>query len=242
MNYTCTKLLFLKVTSRIVIKISVFFLLRSQVVLKKYSVLHSKLAYPINEVICLMKLRHLPCVIKLLDYYIDKQTLEFVLVLEYPYPCYTVYDYLKENLPGEVTCKYILSRIANALLVCSASGYACGDVNLENALVCVTGDHVATIKLIDFETCTDLANGNYSLTGCVYTPAYRSPEQNQYPCDYDKEKAQVYAMGCMIQEMMNMKLIPLYSRVRLLVASMKTKNPELRLSLARFVSHAFFNV
>ena len=170
--------------------------------LKQHSLLFSPLASAVIEIICLKRLRGVESAIQLLDYYMDRVEQRFVLVLEFPVPCFTLHDCLVNyrQPPPDISWKAIIVMIANALMEFKDRGVVYGELEPSNVLFCVSSGRII-VKLLDFEACTDVVNGRYSEIGSIYPQPYRSPEQDVDPKNYDREAAQVYALGSILDEM-----------------------------------------
>lgn len=180
----------------------------SQVVLKTYNMLHCPLALAINEVNCLTELRHLSCVIKLLDHFIDPLRFTFVVVLEYGYPCFDLYQYMQMS-PPESACKDAFDEVTKAVLMIRDAGYDYSPVVAENVVFCTSfsnGKVDVDVKLVDFEHCV--------------RRGYRSMERG--------EPTQVFALGCLLLEMVRMRLIRKTARVMSFARLLKNGDPARR--------------
>ena len=212
-----------------------------QVVLEKYLYPFSPLALIRKRVDCLQRLRNLNGATQLLDYYVDRERNEFVLVLEYGRE-FTLHHYLTNQhrhigSPPRIAWKQIIPAIATALLNMWNKDVVYRDLEPKNVLIYVCNNYV-DVKLLAPKT---RENALISQAGNVCSESYRSPEQTVGDDDFDPETAQVYALGCILDNMVEGGFIEKCTASRVLTAQMKARNPALRLSLDRIAGNRWFN-
>jgi hypothetical protein len=187
-----------------------------------------------NQAVCLEHLQGTGCTLELVDYYADDR---IVLVMEYPNMSYTLQDCLKSfgrQLPSRMTWKQVIAAIANSLMMCQDNDVFYRGLDPRNVVFCASGDKLKLL-LLQSEWC-DLENK----IDCVYREGYRSPEQDLCD-DFNRESAEVYALGCVLADMVKAKLAENSSGSRTLIAEMKAKESDNRPSLERIAHHRFLN-
>jgi serine/threonine protein kinase len=141
-----------------------------------------------------------------------------------------------------MTWKGIIASIANALMACQDKGVIYRGLDPQNVLFCSSGDtFVVKLLMMDFEWCSDVYDGPRNKVNCVYPEGYRSPEQDVDTDEFDRESAEVYALGCILDDMVKIGLAQICTATRVLTAQMKATNPDSRQSLERIAHHRYLN-
>ncbi|KAG7158109.1 Serine/threonine-protein kinase pim-3-like 1 [Homarus americanus] len=114
------------------------------------------------EVALLLRVAHIPQVVRLLDW-LERDD-SFLLILERPDPCKDLYDYVTERGPlPEQEARDLMIQVVTMVLSCHMAGVIHRDIKDENLLVTTDKHGRVALKLIDF------GSGAFFVRDKVYT-------------------------------------------------------------------------
>ncbi|CAD6188546.1 unnamed protein product [Caenorhabditis auriculariae] len=151
------------------------------------------------EICMLMRCSKVRGVIRLLDWYSIPEG--FLIVMERPYPCVDMFDFVKgQQKLDEETARFLFRQITHTIQECSQNRVLHRDIKDENVVIdLVTGE----TRLIDFGASTILKKSHYS--DFQGTRLYCPPEWFLHSLYLGREAA-VWSLGVLLYNALNGRL------------------------------------
>ena len=112
------------------------------------------------EVHLLQRLKHVPGVIQLLDFYEQHDC--FILIMQRPSPVKDLFDFITARGPlDEILARDFFAQLLRIIADVSEAGVLHNDIKDENILVVQDGDRL-TLRLIDFGSAMKLTEEDYT--------------------------------------------------------------------------------
>ncbi|XP_050982027.1 serine/threonine-protein kinase pim-2 [Labeo rohita] len=178
----------------------------------------------ITEVALLLMMREEPIsshAIQLYEWF--EHPRKFTLIMEFPDPCESLFDYINNNPQiSETTAQVIMRQAVQAVQHCIERGVFHNDIHPENILL---RKHTLELKLIDFGCGHLLNRKGYDCRKYRGIRAYFPPELLIYGKFYAVQ-TNVWALGVLLYEMMN-KCPPFRDIKEITQAKVRFANPDL---------------
>ncbi|XP_068225668.1 rab-like protein 6 isoform X2 [Palaemon carinicauda] len=150
-----------------------------------------------REVSLLLRVAHVPNVVKLLDW-IERED-SYLLVFERPEPCKDLYDYITDHkVIPETEARSLFKQVVEIVRDCHAAGVIHRDIKDENLLVTYDNKGRPIFKLIDFGSGALLSEKTY--TDFDGTRVYSPPEWIRYN-QYEGMPATVWSLGILLYDL-----------------------------------------